>query len=324
MKALQQHLIANIDGSKLSPNQKAEWNQVTKALDFGIDLETAMNHAQEEGLVKLICDLTGNFVTDLCHEYSTRLLTKQVSWPALRLFEKLVGGLPETDRLLHVATTNYDLLAEYAFDLIGLPYTTGFAGGICRKLNWEKCTHSMTAYECIPKGKRVTSQLRMQKHIRLYKVHGSLNTFLINDEVIENDYWTAACPTEATRAIITPGMSKYEKLHDFRSSFLHAYDEALENHDAFLFMGFGFNDNQLTNQALMNKLKRQGCPALVITRSITPNIKALADECENLWVVCKQQNNENARVFNMIYKDWLLLDQPLWDISVFTQTILGG
>lgn len=326
MWALQEHLLDALPEAKLTTEQLAEWNQVAKDLEQGTDLETAMNHVQDSELVNIVCVLTGDFVSTLCHEYAVRIFNREVVWPPIRLFEKLVEGLSETDRTLHVSTTNYDLLAEYSFDLIGLPYITGFTGGICRKLDWARCSHAMTTNECVRRGKSVSSALRFLKHIRFYKVHGSLNTFLVNDEVVENDYWTAGTPPGVERAIIVPGMAKYEKLHELRGSFLHEFDEAQKKHDAFLFMGFGFNDAQLANKTLMSKLKQQKCPALVLTRGITSNIESLARECDNLWVVCKQEGegNDNARIFNRRYEGWLNVGVPLWDVQTFTQTILGG
>ena len=65
--------------------------------------------------------ITGDFVSSLDYEYSQKIQNGDKRWPASSLFKKLVNGLPGTDRELHVATPNYDMLAEYAFTHAGIP-----------------------------------------------------------------------------------------------------------------------------------------------------------------------------------------------------------
>jgi len=44
---------------------------------------------------------------------------------------------------------------------------------------------------------------------------------------------------------------------------------------------------------------------------------------ENMWVICKQDSNDNARVFNKKLGSWYELDINLWEFSVFSKEILG-
>ncbi len=89
------------------------------------------------------------------------------------------------------------------------------------------------------------------------------------------------------------------------------------------FLGYGFNDSQLTNGTLEAKLKNQKSPGLVITRDSNDRIDGLLKECDNLWLVCKHQENDSTRIYNKQYEDWLYLDKEIWKIDPFTREILG-
>lgn len=327
MDMLKECLLVEIPKKELNSDQLVQWDSVVKALACNNNLESAMNCVHDDSLTHFIVQCTGEFVASLDKEYSARVLSGTANWPPIQLFKRLVKGLPETDRALHVATPNYDLLAEYAFEQAAIPYTTGYVGGVCRNLNWNQAEFCWKYYEEIPKGKKVKKSLKSRKHARLYKVHGSLNTFKINNRPVENNSWIYEAPFGIERMMVTPGTSKYEKLHDNRYEQLHEYDKAVINHDAFLFIGFGFNDNQLCTASIKQKLIDQKCQGLIITRDTNDRIAELAGQCDNLWLVCKHGGNGNdgTRIFNARYDDWLYLDdKKLWDTKEFTEEILGG
>jgi len=238
-------------------------------------------------------------------------------------FKKLVDKTPGTDRELHAATPNYDILAEYAFEKGDIPYINGFHGGVIRHLDWEQSRRSITYGEKTATGKRVKTVTRELRHVRLYKVHGSLNWFLMNDDLIENNSWLYTTPPDGTeRLIVTPGLSKYEKLHQNRKELLGKYDNAVEKHNFFLFLGFGFNDNQLLNSAFLKKLKGQKCNGLIITKETNNKIDSLLDEADNLWLVCQEKTDTIIK--NKKYPAPLILEnEELWKVDVFTRKILG-
>ena len=161
----------------------------------------------------------------------------------------------------------------------------------------------------------------------MYKVHGSLNTFIIGNKIVQNNAWMYKRPDTIQRSMITPGTLKFEQLHQYRPELLGEYDQAVKKHSAFLFIGFGFNDNQLCNNAILNKLKEQKCSGIIITRDSNKRIENHLKECENLWLVCKHQDdgNEGTRIYNSRYDNWLRIDdKKLWDSSDFAHEILGG
>jgi hypothetical protein len=324
MASLKEHLLDKLTKEPLNPAQQTEWDSVIKSLNSNIDFENSMNNVKDDDLINKIVVITGNFVSSLDYEYSQEILNGIKNWPASTLFKKLVDKLPGTDRELHVATPNYDMLAEYAFSIAGIPYINGFHGGIVRHLNWEQSRRSITYSEKVPHGRKFELVTREKKHIALYKVHGSVNLFLTNDILIENNALLyMPTPKGTERLIITPGLSKYEKLHQFRNELLGKFDNSVEKHNFFLFLGFGFNDKQLNTRTILDKLKNHKCNGLIITKEKNKRIDNLLYESENLWLIC--QSNTGTLIKNKQYSTPLQLkEEELWKVDIFTTKILGG
>ncbi len=324
MTSLKEHLLDNLAKKKLNTTQKAEWNNVVKSLNTGKDFETSMNSISNDCLINKIVIITGDFISLLDYEYSQKILNGNKNWPASFLFKKLVGSLSGTDRELHVATPNYDMLAEYAFSKAEIPYINGFYGGVVRHLDWEQSRRSITYVDKVPQGRKIISVTRKKKHIALYKVHGSLNLFLTNDNLIENNALLYMPTPEGTeRLIITPGISKNERLHQFRNELLGKFDNAVVKHNFFLFLGFGFNDKPINTRTIHDKLKNMKCNGLIITKDTNKRIDKLLDKAENLWLIC--QSDTGTLIKNKKYSEPLLLqNEELWKADVFTKKILGG
>lgn len=327
MGALRDHLLKTIPTTGLTVQEQGEWDSVVDNLKAGRDLESAMDVVQSDDLIKRVVSATASLVAALDSEFGKKILAGSISWPAASLIKRLVDGLAPLDPILHVATPNYDLLAEYACEKEGIPYNTGFHGGICRNKDWKQAECALMYKEIVVLGRSARGGWRLKKHARLYKVHGSLNTFKMNNTVVENNAWLYDCPGEIERLMITPGMSKYQRLHENRVDLLGEYDRAVNEHSAFLFLGFGFNDNQLCNDAIKRKLKDQRCSGLIITRSSTPGIESFMNECENLWLVCSSEHTgvDGTEIRNSRYGKALIIDgKHLWNTAEFTKDILGG
>jgi len=324
MGALETHLKNTIPAKNLTAEQCAEWQSVVENLERHLDFEAAMNAIQDQTLLKQVIDETANHVAKVDQQNALKILNGINTWSAIKLFQRLVDGLPETDRILHVATPNYDLLAEYAFTFENLPYITGFWGGIVRELNWTQAERQMTYVDRVVTGRKTQNVTRFKKHIRLYKVHGSLNTFCIVNQCRESNLWIYDCPENLERLIITPGTSKFERLHLYRDVLLSEYDNAVRNSRSFLFLGFGFKDKQLVENEIGNKIKAHS-PALIITRDWSKEIQAQLDNSKNAWLICKHPDNDSTRIFNQKYHDWLHLpDKQLWRFDEFATEIMGN
>jgi hypothetical protein len=174
--------------------------------------------------------------------------------------------------------------------------------------------------------RKKTTVYKYKKHVRLYKVHGSLNYFFHRNAVIENNAWMWYPPDYAERVMITPGLLKYQTLQRYRQELLQSADAAIDKATHFLFLGYGFNDSHL-EEYIKRKLIAQACHGLIITKDSNDRIVYLLERSDNLWLVCKlvDETAIGSRVYNKKYADWLMLPgKNIWDIGEFTTYILGG
>lgn len=323
MPALEQHLKNVIPKYDLNAQQLGEWDRVLTLLEGSSDFEASMNNISDSTLLNYVVNETATIVASVQDNNVGKILSDACNWTANEIISRLVKKLPQSNPTLHMATPNYDLLAEIAMSTSKVPYTTGFFGGAIKSLNWKQSQRQMTYPESVQVGRKKQSVTRLLNHVKLYKVHGSLNVFCKDREVVECDLWQQP-PSGYERLLITPGTSKHEKLHDYRDVLLGEYDDAVRAHKRFLFLGFGFNDTQLVNNAITDKLTKEQSDGLIITRDSNPRIEKLLLKAKNTWLVCKSEKDNSTRIYNNQFDEWLYLeDKELWRFDHFANEIMG-
>ena len=326
MSALQQELSRQVVPDLHSHEQEQQWSKVMESLQDNCGLETALDNVTDSALLQKITCATGDFVASIDKEFAVQIANGDVVWPATDFFKVLVEKLPEGDPTLHVLTPNYDTLFEHACDTVGIHYTSGFFGGLQRQLDWEAVERSLLVPHRVAYGRQLKTVFKPRKHVRLYKVHGSLNYFLHRGSIVENNGWMWDAPYHATRVMITPGVSKHQTLQNYRQELLKTADAAIDKATRFLFLGYGFNDTHL--EAYINKkLTTQGCKGLIVTKDSNSRIESLLSQAENLWLVCGLPDDaeHGARIFNRRYAGWLEIPtKRLWDVNTFKSEVLGG
>lgn len=325
MPALRDELLQNVVPDSKESEQGRQWEMAKESLQDGSDLETALDQVTDAELLREVTAVTGSFISSIDQEYAWKIANHDVTWPATSFFKRLVDTLPEGDPVLHVLTPNYDTLFEHACDSVGLPYTSGFIGGLERQIDWSATNRSLLIGQQVSQRGRKKTVHRPRKHVRLYKVHGSLNLFFHRNRVIENNSWMWSAPSYCSRVLITPGLSKHEMLQNYRQELLRPADEAIDRANRFLFLGYGFNDAHL-EAYIKQKLIAQGCRGLIVTRDSNSRIESLLEQAKNLWLVCRdtQENVDGTRICNKQYVGSLVLpSKTLWDIDIFTKEVLG-
>ena len=323
MPALRDALINGMQHQNLTPNQADEWARVASALGVGKDLESSLDQVDDHGLIQIVTHITAEFVASLDKHFAYQIAEGRTEWPAIRLLKRITDALSESDPTLHVLTPNYDLLFEYACDHSNIQYTNGLFGGIERKQDWPCIDRALTERRKVRIGQKFRVTEKLRKHLRLYKVHGSLNYFFHSNRVIQNDAWMWNPPSFAQRILITPGLSKYQTLQQFRRELIQSADDAIEKATRFLFLGYGFNDSHL-EEYIKRKLIAQSSHGVIVTRDSNVRIADLLTEAANLWLVCKSDSDNGTQIFNGRYANPLSLpNQPLWDVRNFASRILG-
>ena len=326
MPSLTDALLAKVVPDTEDPEQVRQWSMVLESLQSGNDLEAALDSVADMTLLRRIISVTGRIISSIDREYALKISNSEVTWPATALFKRLVETLPENDKVLHVLTPNYDTLFEHACDSAGINYTSGFFGGLERQANWNAVNRSMQLVQRVVRGRRIEYEYKYRNHARLYKVHGSLKFFFHRNVVVENNAWMWDPPDFSDRVMITPGLLKHERLQNYRQELLMPADAAIDKSHRFLFLGYGFNDSHLETY-IKQKLVTHACKGLIVTRDSIRGLESLLQQAQNLWLVCKMQEDglEGTRIYNRKYADWLALPtKKLWDIETFAAKILGA
>lgn len=155
-------------------------------------------------------------------------------------------------QILNIITTNYDLILEYTFACNSINYTTGFKN------------HELSVFE--PELFNQTGNV-----VKIIKVHGSINWFDFGDGTAH----VLSSPNISSRyspVIITPGNNKYRLAYREPYRDLIGFsDKTINDANAFLAVGFGFNDEHLTPK--VKEKTKKGCPIVLITKKITDSTR---------------------------------------------------
>ena len=319
MEALKEHL-----GQELAA--EPEWARVDAGLKAGKSLEQALDGTGaglSQATKARFRKVTGNFIAGIDRLSRDPLLMDQTSWVGTRLLKALVGRLPPRNPRLSVITPNYDMLIEYACSAQGIRLTTGFVGGLMRMWDWDAAQDSL-----------------LQSHaaggnpwprVELFKVHGSINRFIIDGRPVECDLWSEGVPAGVERDLAVPGDLKYEQYAvsnmDTVSRAVRVQDEA----QAFVMVGYGFRDRHL-HERIATRVRRQNCPLVVLTQDLDDVVIAdLRKDGAPVWVlVCPKLSAggyDLART--LVYRPGMMSpltlgDVNLWNCDTFAERILGG
>lgn len=324
MGALQNALQKGISERGLTKSSVFQWRKVLAELKKGNDLENSLNAAASEELRDWILRITCDSVVALDQRYAADICLGRKSWPAMAIVKKVFKGLSSTDKYtLEVITTNYDLLFEYACAANKIPCVDGYCGGVLRHRDWNATLQSLKHKVQKVAGKKKVEEFVVRKHVQLYKVHGSLNWFMVGGDVVENDMWIDKSDIGVDRVMITPGLAKYKKMQDFRNELQSDTDMAVNRARNFLFLGYGMNDAHI-ERYIVKRIKDESLPALIITREWNSRIDDLARKNSCVTVVCGMANPaDGTRVFSPRYKDWQEIPgMCLWDFSEFAKQIM--
>ena len=167
-------------------------------------------------------------------------------------------------RRANIFTLNYDLAFEYACDELGIEYINGFVG-----FNERNFRPEVYSYDFFFPGDTTEGKVRrIERVIKYYKLHGSLN-WIYKNQNKNNPYGLYEIPIELVRMklenekdnlgeiMIYPTSSKKEYTLNFPySELFRKFADRLQQPEAVLFViGYSFYDehiNDIIYQALAN------------------------------------------------------------------------
>lgn len=295
--------------NNLNTDGKAEedsWLLVRTALADGDHLEAALEgKTLPDSLLSKIVGLTWSCVND---KDKLMLEKSAMSNPEMALGKLLAGMFKSTQPEVHIVTTNYDRIAEYACNSKGILFQTGFAPGYAQK--WE--TTGRIKFRHGSKPSRV---------VKIWKVHGSLDWFTTSDNrTIGLPVFELPDSDKFTPLIVTPGLNKFGKTHEepFRTT-MNGADDALKNATAFLCVGFGFRDEHIEPK-IVERCRENNIPTVVIARSLTDEAKEFLRNKAGSNYMGIEMSGEGSRVYSNSSPDGVEVPIPdLWSLEGFNK-----
>lgn len=286
------------------------WANVAGQLDAGVGLEAALHKvAVSEVLEAAIVQATAEYM--LAEEVKT--LGDCVDTGRTLRFARLLPHLsPANPKRVEVVTTNYDRLIEFAVESAGWGVDTGFVGRLLGRHDPSESDKSFV--KGVAKGSRLT-KLLYRDRIRLYKPHGSLDWFQMPHGPV-----CSALPISAQRLLITPGAGKYrlgynQPFDNHREGANAAVDKA----DAFLCIGYGFNDDHL--QTHLTPRLQAGVPALLLTHGLPEAAEVVIKASANTIALIHHADPVGTMVVTQEGRE-LIPDVQWWDLEHFIKGVL--
>ncbi len=288
------------------------WNKFIEALPEK-GLERALNEVQlPDALANQIVQATREYL--LPFETSVLFNTaNDASYLALtRLYRHFFRS---SHKKIHVVTSNYDRLAEFAADAGDFACSTGFSHGYVRYKTQDLQKGELS----ICRGKE------MVRTVYVWKVHGSFDWFMhdLSRKVLAIPS-ALSIPASHSPAMITPGVMKYKRAHEepFRTILTHA-DNALANARSYLCLGYGFNDDHIQAK-LIERCYNSNIPIVIITRTLTDAAKKIIfnDQCTKFLALEQCQNG--TRAYFKDKKDGIDLQGiEIWQLNNFLDMVIG-
>lgn len=296
MWTLSEYLKDNI---KVKSNE--EWDKFVHLLDNNVDLETALQKVNlDEMITNEIITKTWQLINPKDVEVFFNSLSNQEYFPLSKLINKLFCS---TATELNIITTNYDRLAEYACEKNNLYHYTGFSTGFYRT-------------------KVPSSLIKVKRKVNIWKVHGSLDWFRNNDNLLIGLSNIQDIPNNFLPEIVTPGISKYKKTHTepYRTIIQEA-DNSLENNNNYICIGYGFNDEHIQVK-LVNKCIQNNSKLLILTRTLTEATKKFITEqgCKN-YLAFECDNKINTKVYSSEFDEIVIPNENYWSLDGFLKLI---
>lgn len=299
MGDLATHLRANI--APIAEEEIEAWTLVRTALHAGEDLEAALEqHKVPDNLLKKVVEETWKFVATDDRGILDEIIEKELLLPLSTLFRGLFAS---TAKKIHVVTTNYDRLAEYAANSAGFIDDTGFKPGYYRA-DFQPNQFSYKA------GNQVIGS------VAIWKVHGSLDWFLNRRDQFFSLPSIHEVPSGFLPLIVTPGVSKYQKTHKdpFRST-IQGADSALDRAEAYVCVGYGFRDEHI-HPKLQARCRDKNTPIIVAARTLTSEAKLFLKECGGRNYIGLEDHPGGTKVYTPEEEDGsVIYDQKIWELK---------
>ncbi|MDR5796503.1 SIR2 family protein [Caballeronia sp. LZ008] len=306
MGRLGDHLVASSPPENAGAQDLDGWKSFCEKVKV-TDLESALTEVQlSSAMTNHVVTTTWNYLNPFDLEIFDQVVANRQLLPLSRLFRHLLDSTVST---IHVVTPNYDRLGEYAAEAAGFAAYTGFSYGFIGRRT-----------ERAPSIKHGKVEGRT---VSIWKVHGSFGWFVDEDGVVTGLPPRRSCPAKLRPVIITPGIEKYRLTHEepFLSIKANA-DKAIRSANAFLCVGFGFNDSHL-QPLLVERCQTKGVPLVLLTQTITEKARDLFKRGRFARYMALEQCSEGTRMYCNDTPDGVVLEGvEYWQLDNFLNLVM--
>lgn len=300
--------LATYLSNKLTPenDEKDAWRNLKAAIEKGDHLEAVLEtNNLPKTLLSKIVDLSWRCVND---KDKKLLETAAFQKDEFELGRLLSGMFNSTQTEIHIVTTNYDRVAEYACNSKGILFQTGFAPGYVQK--WE--------------GSDQVRFCQSTRVVKLWKVHGSLDWFRTSEgRIVGLPVFDLPSENHYTPLIVTPGLHKYASTHNepFRTM-ISKTDSALRKASAFLCIGFGFRDWHIQPK-IIERCQEGNVPIVVLAKELTDKAKDFLENKAGERFLGIEQDKCGSMVYSPEKPDGShVAVADLWSLSGFNKFVL--
>lgn len=305
MHGLATHLTAEI---KPKGDETTVWTEFCNTLNE-VDLEQALQRVNmPDELHARVLQCTRDVIASDDLGVLRNIVNRQVRLSLAKLFTHMFNS---THRIIHVITTNYDRLIEYAADDAGFMHDTGFMPGYLqvRDAQWASVLKSS------PHGPRI---------VEVAKVHGSVDWFVDKSRIVRALPNLPDSLDSLSPLIVTPGTRKYQDAYDepYRSMIQRA-DACLKQASGFMCIGYGFNDQHI-QPILLERSVQEQIPVIVLARTLTSAARDLIiKQCTGPYLAAERHEN-STRIFTRDWPDGHIIGNcSLWDLDDFVDTLIN-
>ena len=289
------------------PDEVVIWSEFQNKL-VKTDLEAALDGVSlPESLTRLVVESTWDYLAPFDYQVFEQAIIDNKRFPLTKLFLHLFNS---THSDVHVVTPNYDRIAEYAADAAELVHYTGFHYGHIRA-------------RVISGRLRVHIGSSLARTVNIWKVHGSFDWFRGSDGIVVGLPISSTRPTNLLPVIVTPGIEKYRLTHDepFHSIKTEA-DKALQTAEAYLCVGYGFNDTHLQT-TLVERCRGKDIPLVLLTKSISATAKEFLSSGKCRKYLAIEESPSGCRMYSADFPSGEdIAGDSIWQLGEFLNQVI--
>ncbi|WP_158963684.1 hypothetical protein [Chachezhania sediminis] len=302
--------LANWLRENVQPADESEvdaWALVRTALVAGDHLEAALEgRALPDSLVVKIVRSTWDFIAQDDYSLLKSAITENIAFPPRSMF---AGLFHSTNRNIHVVTTNYDRVVEYAADTGGYIHNTGFLPGNVRRADGAENM-------IFKQGNNLA------RTVTVWKVRGSLDWFSDPHGGVMSLPMTSELPDGLVPLIVTPGVSKYQRTHDEPIlSAIQGADRVLSIRRCVYPHWYGFRDSHIYPK-LVTRCRVHDTPILVAARTLTPEAKDFLKNNAGRRYLTLEYHENGTMIYNVEYPGGVAIEgASYWELPSLLELI---